>query len=397
VADLFIQDALLADGTITSLRVSNGLIASSGGHAEQNDVRLDAAGALLLPAMAEAHAHLDKAFLAERVPNPTGDLLGAIVAMDAAQPSITRADVEARAERAARLIARNGATAIRTHADLTVESGLTSVTALLAVRDRLRDLVHIEVFALGFPCIGPQSAQHRALLREAIAMGVDGIGGCPHLELDPHAANEEFLTAAADAGLPLDLHVDETLDPTRFALADLAERVITTGFPHRVAASHCISLVMQSARVQAQISERLAEAGISVIALPSSNLFLQGREHGVATPRALTAIASLRAAGVNVAAGADNLQDPFNPVGRGDCLETASLMVMAGHLLPEDAYGTVSRAARAAMDLPIAGTEVGMAADLVLLSADTTREAIAFAPTDRTVIRAGVVQDLQNW
>ncbi len=396
VADLYIRDALLADGTITSLRIRNGVIASVGDSAQPNEECLDARGALVLPAMAEAHAHLDKAFLAERVPNPTGDLMGAIVAMDAVHSSITRIDVEARAERAARLIARNGATVIRTHVDLTNDTGLTSVTAMLAVRERLRNLVHIEVIALGFPTIGLANARHRALLREAIAMGVDGIGGCPHLESDPHAANEEFLAAAADAGLPLDLHVDETLDPTRFALADLAERVIASGFPHRVAASHCISLVMQSARVQAQISERLAEAGISVIALPSSNLFLQGREHGVATPRALTAIAALRAAGVNVAAGADNLQDPFNPVGRGDCLETASLMVMAGHLLPEDAYATVSRAARAAMGLPAAGTEVGMAADLVLLPAETTREAIAFAPSDRTVIRAGVVQGLQN-
>ncbi len=397
LADLFIKNALLADGTTTTLRITDGLISAIAGKAESGDIVLDAGGGLLLPAMAEAHAHLDKAFLAETVPNPTGDLMGAIRAMDAVQASITRADIEARAERAARLIASNGATAIRTHADVTKQTGLTSVSALLAVRDRLRDLVHIEVVALtGFPSIGLEGAQHRALLREAIAMGVDGVGGCPHLESDPHAANEAFLAIAAEAGLPLDLHVDETLDPTRFALADLAERIIASGFPYRVAASHCISLVMQSARVQAQISERIAEAGITVIALPSSNLFLQGREHGVATPRALTAVAALRAAGVNLAAGADNLQDPFNPVGRGDCLETASLMVMVGHLLPHHAYDTVSGSVRTAMGLPVAGTDVGMAADLVLLDADTTREAIAFAPWKRTVIRAGVVLNVQN-
>lgn len=393
VADLFISDALLPDGTYTSLRISNGVIASVGGSAEKNDSRLDAHGALVLPAMAEAHAHLDKAFLAETVPNPTGDLMGAILAMEAAHGSITVPDIEERAERAARLIARNGATAIRTHADLTKDNGLTSVTALLAVRDRLRDLVHIEVIALcGFPIIGAEGAQHRALLREAVAMGIDGIGGCPHLESDPHAANELFLAAAADAGLPVDLHTDETLDPTLFALADLAERVIASGFPNRVAASHCISLVMQPLDVQARISELIAEAGISVIALPSSNLFLQGRSHGVATPRALTAVGALRAAGVNVAAGADNLQDPFNPVGRGDCLETASLMVMAGHLLPHDAYATVSTSARTAMGMPEAGTHVGMTADLVLIPAQTIREAIALAPGERTVIRAGAVQ-----
>lgn len=393
VADLFIDNALLADGTLTSLRIIDGLIAARGTDAHETDTRFDAAGALVLPAMAEAHAHLDKAFLAETVMNPTGDLMGAILAMEVAHGTITGPDIEVRAERAARLIARNGATAIRTHADVTRENGLSSVTALLAVRDRLRDVVDIEVFALtGFPSLGAEGAQHRSLLQEAIAMGVDGVGGCPHLESDPHAANESFLAIAAAAGLPVDLHVDETLDPTRFALADLADRVIASGFPHRVAASHCISLVMQSAVVQAQISERIAEAGISVIALPSSNLFLQGREHGVGTPRALTAIGALRAAGVNVAAGADNLQDPFNPVGRGDCLETASLMVMVGHLLPHEAYTTVSTAARTAMGLSAAGTEIGMAADLVIIPVSTTREAIAFAPSGRTVVCGGVVR-----
>jgi cytosine deaminase len=227
-------------------------------------------------------------------------------------------------------------------------------------------------------------------------MGINGIGGCPHLEPDPHAANEAFLAVAAEAGLPVDLHVDETLDPTQFALADLAERVIASRFPHRVTASHCVSLVMQSPRVQAAVSERIAEAGISVIALPSSNLFLQGRNHVVGTPRALTAIGPLRRAGVNVAAGADNLQDPFNPVGRGDCLETASLMVIAGHLAAADAYETVSNAVRTAMGAPRAGTGVGMTADLVLVPASTIREAIAFAPFARTVIRGGTVQRLQT-
>lgn len=395
MADLHISDALLADGTRTSLRVSGGLVVAVGGGAEPGDQQLDANGALLLPAMAEGHAHLDKAFLAETVLNPSGDLMGAIVAMEAAHVRITPADIELRAERAARLIARNGATAIRTHVDLTKETGTASIAALLAVRDRLRSLVHIEIYALcGFPSLGAEGAYQRSLLREAIAMGIDGVGGCPHLESDPAAANDAFLAVAADAQLPVDLHTDETLDPTRFALADLAERVIDSGFAHRVSASHCVSMSMQSQRVQAQTSERIAAAGITVIALPSSNLFLQGRDHPVGMPRALTAITPLVAAGVNLAAGADNLQDPFNPVGRGDCLETASLMVMAGQLLPDHAYNTVSNAVRVAMGLPTAGTAVGQAADLVLLAAATTREAIAFGPAARTVIRGGNVQNV---
>ena len=389
MADLTITNALLADGTVTTLHIVDGIVADEPGIGAMS---LDAAHRLVLPAMAEAHAHLDKAFLAETIPNPTGDLMGAIINIEAARERITESDTEARAERAARLIAANGATAIRTHGDLTDANGLTSINALLRVRDRLADLVRIEVFALcGWPSCGDGGANQRALLREAIALGIDGVGGCPHLEHEPAAANDNFLTMAAEAGLPVDLHTDETLEPTRFALEDLADRVLRTGFSHRVAASHCVSLVMQPEEVQRRVGEKLAVAGINVVALPSSNLFLQGRDHGVGTPRALTPVGLLSAAGVNVCAGADNLQDPFNPVGRGDCLETAALMVMAGHVLPPDAYDMVSGSVRRMMGLRAAGTSTGDVADLVILRAGTVREAIAFAPADRVVIKSGRV------
>jgi cytosine deaminase len=341
------------------------------------------AGYLVLPAFAEPHAHLDKAFLAERVDNPTGDLMGAILAMERVRTSITLADTIERAERAARLLLVNGCTAIRTHVDLTLAARLTSVEALIEVRKRLGGLVDIQVAALcAWPSIGAEGADQRALLREAIAMGIDIVGGCPHLEADAAAANDNFLTMAAEAGLPVDLHTDETLNPAMVALEDLAERVMASGFAHRVTASHCVSLGVQSQLRQQEVAEKVAAAGISVIALPHTNLFLQGRDNPCATPRAVTAVKALRAAGVNVAAGADNLQDPFNPVGRGDPLETAGLMIMTAHVLPADALDMVTRAARTAMGL-------APGADQVAVRASTVREAIAFGPPDRIVIRGG--------
>jgi cytosine deaminase len=340
---------------------------------------LSAAGYLVVPAFAEPHAHLDKAFLAERVPNETGDLMGAILAMEQAAGSITRADIEARAERAARLMMTNGVTAIRSHAD-TLDGNLDNVHALLAVRDRLRSEVTVQVCALmHWPTTGAAGAGNRAALAEAIDLGVDVVGGCPHLEDEPEASIEGFLQVAADAGLPVDLHTDETLDPRMVTLDFLAERVLASGFPNPVTASHCVSLGLQPDSEQRRIAGRVAEAGISVIALPHTNLFLQGRDHQQAMPRGLTAVRALREAGVNVAAGADNLQDPFNPMGRGDPLETASLMVMAAHLLPEDALHTVTTAARIAMGLPPSD------ARLAVPSA-TVREAIAFGPPGRIVV-----------
>ncbi len=166
------------------------------------------------------------------------------------------------------------------------------------------------------------------------------------------------------------------------ALEDLAERVVATGFGHGVAASHCVSLTVQTEHRQREVAEKVAAAGISVIALPHTNLFLQGRDCPVATPRAITAVKALRAAGVNVAAGADNLQDPFNPVGRADPLETAGLMIMSAHVLPADALEMVTSAARTAMGL-------GPSEDRVAIRACSIREAIAFGPSDRQVVRRG--------
>ena len=126
-----------------------------------------------------------------------------------------------------------------------------------------------------------------------------------------------------------------------------------------------------------------------MITLPITNLYLQGWEHPVATPRGLTALAALLAAGVRVAAGADNLRDPFNPVGRGDALETASLLVTAGHLDFEQALDAVTAGARSVMHLPPAGVFPGATADLLAVRAGSVGEAIAFAPMDRMVFHAG--------
>jgi cytosine deaminase len=164
-----------------------------------------------------------------------------------------------------------------------------------------------------------------------------------------------------------------------------------SGFEHPVAASHCVSLGMQTPEVQAEVAKEVAEAGVSVFCLPQTNLFLQGRDHPTATPRGLTAVRALQDAGVLVAAGADNVQDPFNPVGRSDPLETAALLVMAGHQTPDDAYRMVSNDVREGIGMPRLSIEVGSPADLVVIDAASPREAIADAPMSRRVYRRGVL------
>ncbi len=384
-----LNDATTVSGERVDVLVEGGMIAAVAPHgpfgavAEEADVTVDLTGHVLLPAAVEPHAHLDKAFLAEVVPNPTGDLRGAIDAMQAHRHLLTYADTVARAERAVRLMAANGYVAVRTHADVTLGNGLTSVTALAEVRQRVGELIDIEIVALtGIGVLGPQGAAQRALLVDALAAGADLVGGCPHLETDVAAATDVFLEIATDHGRGVDLHTDETLDPHATGLDVLARRVLA-GFDLPVTASHCVSLGQQAPDTVRATAERVAAAGIGVVTLPHTNLFLQGR--GTApVPRGLTAVDALRAAGVPVAAGADNLQDPFNPVGRACPFETAGLMVMAAHLLPEEAWAAVSTVAAAVLGRAGAqGVHPGAPADLLAVPAATVREAIAFAPTDR--------------
>ncbi len=368
-------------------------VASAGSlESGSDDTVVDLEGHLLLPAAVEAHAHLDKAFLADIVTNETGDLLGAIAAMEAARPRLNVPETAARAERAARLLAANGVGLVRTHVDVTLDHGLTSVEALVLVRDRVAGVIDVEVVALaGWPVAGAAGREQRALLGAALDHGADLVGGCPHLEDggDVRGATEALLGLAADRGVGVDLHTDEGLDPGVLGLADLAELVVSMEFPHGVTASHCVSLGMHPVRRQQEVAEMVAAARISVIALPATNLYLQGRDRQECMPRAVTAVKSLRAAGVNVAAGADNLQDPFNPLGRADPFETAGLMVLTTHTAPADAWAMVSDRARRALGRSPVTVAAGQPADLLAVPAASLRQAIAFAPGDRKVWHAG--------
>ena len=351
---------------------------------------VELAGWILGAAAVEPHAHLDKAFLAERIHNETGDLMGAISAMRANRHLVGVEETIERAERAARLMARNGYRAVRTHADATTEHGLRSVEALTEVRRRVVDVIDVEIVALcGWPVVGPDAADQRALLRDALAAGADLVGGCPHLEEDGRSseATAFFLQTASDHGVGVDLHTDETLDPAATGLVELATMVLD-GFEQPVTASHCVSLGMQEHPRQREIAELVARAGVGVVALPHTNLYLQGRG-SAPMPRGLTAVDALRSAGVEVAAGADNLQDPFNPLGRACPFETAGLMVMTAHLQPDEAWAAVTDSAARILQLDTLSVAPGQRADLLAVRAATVREAIAFGPNDRMVWHRG--------
>ena len=361
----------------------------------RGDAVHDLAGYVLLPAPAEPHAHLDKALLADRAVNRTGDLEGAVEAMRSLGP-LTHADVLGRARRAALLYLGHGVTAIRSHVDVGGAAGLDHLEPLLRLRAELAGTVTLQLVALvAAPVTGRVGADNRAVLREALARGADVAGGAPHLDPDPPAATAVTLAVAADAGVPVDLHTDETLDAGSTGLVDLAHHVLATGFPHPVTASHCVSLGMLPPERATRIADDVARAGVRVVTLPLTNLYLQGRGRDTAVPRGLTALRTLLDAGVVVAAGGDNLRDPFHPLGRADPLETAALLVSAGQLRPEEAWDAVSAAARDVLGLPAVPrfgvVRPGAPAELLAVRGSGLRDAVAAADADRTVVSGGRV------
>jgi len=389
-----LRDARLAGGAAVDVHIDDGLIAAvvkAGSPAPEGAEIDDLGGWLLLPAPAEPHAHLDKALTAEDVVNPSGDLPGAVEAWAAAMAAgaFSEDNLVSKACAAVELLLVHGVTAIRSHVNIDTGTGVVGVRALREVRRRFDGLVDLQIVALtGKPICGSEGAEQRALLTAALEIGVDAVGGCPHLDADPVGATAVAFDAARDAGLPVDLHTDETLNADAMTLRQMA-RAAGTGFAHPVAASHCVSLGMQPPETQAAVAAEVARAGVAVITLPQTNLYLQGRGHPTATPRGLTAVNALVDAGALVAAGADNVQDPYNLVGRSDPLETAALLVMAAHQLPEAAYEMVSNNARLVMGLAPVNFEPGDPADLMAIDAPSVRSAIANAAMSRRVYRRG--------
>jgi cytosine deaminase len=315
--------------------------------------------------------------------------MGAIQAWRTTGFQFTVDDVYQRARAAVLQGLANGITAVRSHINILRESGTVPAEALLRVREDLGHLVDIQLVGLvSRPDTEPENLR---LLETALDLGIDVVGGCPHIEDDRLAVLRLTLDLAGERGLPIDLHTDENLDPGSRDLLDFARVVRSTGFEYGAVASHCVSLGMMSADEQRAIASEVAQAGVGVVTLPQTNLFLQGRDHPTATPRGLTALRALDQAGVVVAGGADNVQDPFNSMGRVDPFETASLLVMAGHLLPAEAWAWVTDRARLVMGLEPIRVAPGHVADLLAVRAGSLREALASAPADRIVFKGGRV------
>ncbi|WP_062133363.1 amidohydrolase family protein [Demequina aestuarii] len=383
-----IRGARLADGSAVDVSIADGLVvdvATAGTAPVPTDSSsvLDLDGHLLLAATADPHAHLDKARSWDAITPPMGDLRAAIASWRAYADHMSTDDIVARAHDQALRNLRHGTTAIRTHVDvLRGPQPLRGIHALVEVRDMLRDVMDIEIIALASDDVPT------AVIETALDAGADGVGGAAHLAPEPLTELDRFVEIAARRDCVLDMHTDESLDEA-VTLGALAER--THGWTRNVSAGHCVRLGTLEPAHRDELIAAVVRSRIGIIANPITNLYLQGWNHEVATPRGLTAARQLLDAGARFAAGADNVRDPFNPLGRSDALETAMLLVVAAHLDVEEAFTAVSHGAREVMALPPAGPTPGAAADLLAVKAHSLIEAVAEAPADRVVIHHGSV------
>jgi cytosine/creatinine deaminase len=380
-----LTNARLADGRVVDVALDGDVVVAVlqagtlGAGRPETSLELD--GFLLLPAPAEPHAHLDKALSWDAIRPPMGDLELAIASWRDHAATLSVEEIAGRARTQALRMLANGTTAIRSHVDI-LDGGepLRGVHALLQVRAELAGLLDLEFVALA----GNETPI--ADIAAALEAGVDLVGGAPLLAPDPVAEVQRLLGVARSHGVGVDLHTDESLEGG--LTLDVLARAVR-GWDVPVTAGHCVRLGMLEGAHRDRVIAEVVASDVAVIANPITNLYLQGRRSDVATPRGLTAVRALVDAGVRFAAGADNVRDPFNPLGRSDALETAMLLVVAAHLSVDEAYAAVSTGARSVMSLPPAGIEVGARAELLAVRGTDLVDVVANASADRYVIHAG--------
>lgn len=378
-----LRAAQLADGRLVDIVLDGDVVASvvPAGEAPAADAELDLSGFVLLTAPAEPHAHLDKARSWDAINPPMGDLALAVASWISHTVDMTTEEIVVRARAQALDMLQLGTTAIRSHVDLLrVGDPLRGVRALVQVREELADLVDLQLVALG------SELTDESVYEAALDAGFDLVGGAPHMATDPLGELHRTLAIAKRRGAAVDLHTDESLEGP-LTLPELARAV--RGWTQPVSAGHCVRLGTLSPVELAEVIDEVLASGIGIISLPITNLYLQGWEHPSSTPRGLTALRALLDAGVRVGAGADNVRDPFNPVGRGDALETASLLVTAGHLTLQEAVHAIGDGARSVMSLPEAGPRPGARAELLAVRGTSLGDVVATASPDRHVIHAG--------
>ena len=334
--DLVVRNARLRGAEKrTDIAVDGGIIRKIGpALEEQGREEIDAGGNLTTPPLCDPHLHLD-AVLSVGDPrfNASGTLLEGIQIWGERKPRLTRRELVDNAVEAVLWEFAQGVQFIRTHADVTDPSLLT-LEALLEVKDRVKDLVEVQIVA--FPQDGIFTfPEGEALMRRALDMGADVVGGIPHNELTREDGVRDVELAfdlAERHGLLVDLHCDETGDDQSRFVEVMAARALASGMGARTAASHTTAMHNYHNDYALKLLGIAKRAGMNFITNPFDNSVLQNRTDGYPRRRGHTRVDEMHARGINVCIGHDSIMDPWYPLGKGSMLQAANLLLHTAHM-----------------------------------------------------------------
>jgi cytosine deaminase len=393
---------LLGSDAPVDLTVDGGRVVAVEGHRARGDDSaadevLDLEGRLVTPPLVEPHIHLDAVLtVGQPRDNASGSLFEGIAVWAERVKTLTVDDVVARAREVLMWQLACGVLHVRSHVDV-CDPDFRALHGLVALREELRGLVDLQLVAFpqqgiyGFP--GGED-----LMRRAVELGVDAVGGIPHFELtrEDGVRSVSFAMGLADeAGLLVDIHCDETDDDhARFVEVMVAE-TIRRGMSGRVTASHTTAMHSYNNAYAGRLITNIARAGLHMVTNPLDNAVLQGRFDTGPIRRGHTRVKQLLAAGVNVAVGHDSVMDPWYPLGYGDPVQAAFVLAHLGHMsgaaeLPYLMEMVTTNPARA-LGVDADGIRIGGAADLVVFDAPTAQDAIRLVAPRFLVMRRGVV------
>jgi cytosine deaminase len=397
--DLIIRKANLPDGrTDIDIGIKDGkiLVLESSLSAKATE-EIDALGKLVSPPFVDVHFHMD-ATLSLGLPrlNQSGTLLEGIALWGELKPHLTIEAIKERALRYCDLAVARGLLAIRSHVDI-CDPRLLAVDALLEVRKEVAPYLDLQLVA--FPQDGYLRDTGAAKLMEtALDRGVDVVGGIPHFErtmAEGKKSVEDLCRIAAERGLRVDMHCDESDDPHSRHIETLTAETVRHGLQGRVTGSHLTSMHSMDNYYVSKLLPLMAEAEMNVIANPLINITLQGRHDTYPKRRGMTRVPELIHAGVNVAFGQDCVMDPWYSLGSADMLEVASmglhLAQMTGVDQMRECFQAITEVPAAIMGLEGYGIEKGCNADLVILQAKDPIEALRLKANRLFVIRRGKV------
>ena len=397
--DLLIRNASLPNGrTGVDIAIAGGRINAVGvALAVVAEQEIDAGGNLVTPPFVDAHFHMD-ATLSYGLPrvNSSGTLLEGIALWGELKPKLTQEALVARAMQYCDWAVARGLLAIRSHVDI-CDDRLLAVEALLHVKRRVAPYLDLQLVA--FPQDGLlRSPNAFANLKRAIAMGVDVVGGIPHFERTMAEGAESIkllCELAAEKGLRVDMHCDESDDPMSRHIETLAFHTRRLGLHGLVAGSHLTSMHSMDNYYVSKLLPLIREAGVAAIANPLINITLQGRHDTYPKRRGMTRVPELLAAGIEVAFGHDCVMDPWYSLGSGDMLEVAHMGLHVAQMTGQEAmhacFMAVTETPARILGLGGYGLTPGCNADLVVLDAGSTVEAIRLRAGRRYVIRRGKV------